>query len=93
MPRAANKLFLLTRLLRGVTFLERKMPMQTQISTHTPLARRDQQVLSSRLHGREFLLTRLLRGVTKQNSICAETPRFLLTRLLRGVTRSPRKSL
>ena len=36
--------FLLTRLLRGVTYMKRQRITNDQISTHTPLARRDKAI-------------------------------------------------
>ena len=73
--------------MRGVTFW--KMPTATwsQISTHTPHARRDMIIKLIAQETREFQLTRLMRGVTafivgdKRRLL-----RFQLTRLMRGVT-------
>ena len=57
-------LFLLTRLMRGVTQGKCVLGRIFSISTHTPHARRDivRSVLISDRH--KFLLTRLMRGVT-----------------------------
>ena len=45
-PRGMPVLFLLTRLLRGVTFQMTLYGVMTVISTHTPLARRDNTLYS-----------------------------------------------
>ena len=57
-----------------------------EISTHTPLARRDSSRYWSIFFLSQFLLTRLLRGVTIYILITIPPQGFLLTRLLRGVT-------
>ena len=59
-----DRKFQLTRLMRGVTLLRRKLIDQIEISTHTPHARRDllPGLLSFLL--KTFQLTRLMRGVT-----------------------------
>ena len=56
--------FLLTRLLRGVTVPIVRIARQLNISTHTPLARRDLNEWYQCTLLTLFLLTRLLRGVT-----------------------------
>ena len=57
-------IFLLTRLMRGVTSDALYKQYTGLISTHTPHARRDRKLIADipRLTG--FLLTRLMRGVT-----------------------------
>ena len=59
-----NLEFLLTRLMRGVTFINRSFLTDINISTHTPHARRDavRRALTTAVN--QFLLTRLMRGVT-----------------------------
>ena len=82
--------FLLTRLLRGVTDDNQTIAHFGDISTHTPLARRDRSTARNMKQPAAFLLTRLLRGVTP--GISGLKPWyiiFLLTRLLRGVTVQP----
>ena len=59
--------------------------MWSQISTHTPLARRDIAFWPDLLLV-QFLLTRLSRGVTRSLSRPKLLDGFLLTRLSRGVT-------
>ena len=60
--------------------------MHREISTHTPLARRDFMCLIG-LSGRiGFLLTRLLRGATFPHIARAMSRAFLLTRPMRGAT-------
>ena len=78
--------FLLTRLLRGVTFSWRPIQGNSLISTHTPLARRDTNAKTEITSHVKFLLTRLLRGVTFNTDGFIRPRQFLLTRLLRGVT-------
>ena len=56
------------------------------ISTHTPLARRDPGTIQHFIRKEEFLLTRLSRGVTEADDSSACLASFLLTRLSRGVT-------
>ena len=56
--------FLLTRLLRGVTIQLNGLFNDFFISTHTPLTRRDNRVIANFPIATKFLLTRLLRGVT-----------------------------
>ena len=62
-----DKLFLLTRPLRGVTILSNASLLSTLISTHTPLARRDVFTIARSVYFNPFLLTRPLRGVTTKN--------------------------
>ena len=63
------------------------MHKPAEISTHTPLARRDFIVSAPLNLFFTFLLTRLLRGVTQPaRSRRSYRSSFLLTRLLRGVT-------
>ena len=57
-----------------------------QISTHTPLARRDAFPRSACVSLCSFLLTRLSRGVTVKRLNAPVVAEFLLTRLSRGVT-------
>ena len=78
--------FLLTRLLRGVTQNFVTHTEFEEISTHTPLARRDRAGQNIRAGIERFLLTRLLRGVTACRYKYQSSLVFLLTRLLRGVT-------
>ena len=73
--------FLLTRPLRDVTMLVYIVQPLPFISTHTPLAGRDQQCRQPFLLDRKFLLTRPLRDVTHcslllaaQNLISTHTP-------------------
>ena len=62
---AGTGIFLLTRLLRGVTKdTAGKGKYRSHISTHTPLARRDAGKKGQSQISQKFLLTRLLRGVT-----------------------------
>ena len=78
--------FLLTRLSRGVTTIPTDTTTELDISTHTPLARRDPLRIYER-PDHIFLLTRLSRGVTgfhRQQPL--RIYEFLLTRLSRGVT-------
>ena len=56
------------------------------ISTHTPLARRDNAEAVCTVGSNAFLLTRLSRGVTLLQVRRASLILFLLTRLSRGVT-------
>ena len=82
-------LFLLTRLLRGATTHYLSPHFQQPISTHTPLARRDEKLYFSRTSS-GFLLTRLLRGATScKYRRATYFKQFLLTRLLRGATPRP----
>ena len=60
-----NKIFLLTRLMRGVTTFSLSNLGTSLISTHTPHARRDDYYRNKFAEDRKFLLTRLMRGVTK----------------------------
>ena len=63
MRQLCSKTFLLTRLLRGATGPRQSGKTTMLISTHAPLARRDEaQILA--LATAIFLLTRLLRGAT-----------------------------
>ena len=79
-------MFLLTRPSRGVTEHIQLFSGRYQVSTHTPLAGRDDVFPSADKPFREFLLTRPSRGVTKlRNDHCAVCV-FLLTRPSRGVT-------
>ena len=57
-------LFLLTRPLRDVTVISFVMNSTGDISTHTPLAGRDWNVLFKTNSNTKFLLTRPLRDVT-----------------------------
>ena len=66
---AQANLFLLTRLMRGVTGFCNRHNGDGRISTHTPHARRDRRVMALGRGPGRFLLTRLMRGVTY-------TPRF-----------------
>ena len=81
-----SRKFLLTRLLRGATFVCMKYGIYCIISTHTPLARRDFLLLRILMALLSFLLTRLLRGATCILLILISIIQFLLTRLLRGAT-------
>ena len=65
--------FLLTRLLRGVTAAAGRQPRRRGISTHTPLARRDDDVGVFVNSHFKFLLTRLLRGVTGTKAAVVKT--------------------
>ena len=56
------------------------------ISTHTPLAGRDQSAISDAYGEQLFLLTRPLRDVTGYPGLWLIFPSFLLTRPLRDVT-------
>ena len=56
------------------------------ISTHTPHARRDCQLLYVLLSIPIFQLTRLMRGVTARSTVRQRHSVFQLTRLMRGVT-------
>ena len=56
--------FLLTRPLRDVTKAAYRMSQMEKISTHTPLAGRDQYLPDHIQHYQRFLLTRPLRDVT-----------------------------
>ena len=78
--------FLLTRLLRGATQTERMKRPSWMISTHTPLARRDERNVKRNFERFQFLLTRLLRGATAFQPAGTMSWTFLLTRLLRGAT-------
>ena len=62
---------------------------QSQISTHTPHARRD--IWSKTLYRKSlrFQLTRLMRGVTLSRQRSEYAILFQLTRLMRGVTSAP----
>ena len=77
--------FLLTRLLRGVTFaLQRQACAQQFLLTR--LLRGVTSTVRTASWPRLFLLTRLLRGVTSWPAAFNIACVFLLTRLLRGVT-------
>ena len=56
--------FQLTRLMRGVTFVQIPTFKKLRISTHTPHARRDRIAVITRQLIQLFQLTRLMRGVT-----------------------------
>ena len=59
-----DEIFQLTRLMRGVTLCEHFNAKLMNISTHTPHARRDSNLLFLAILAAEFQLTRLMRGVT-----------------------------
>ena len=63
-PFPSSELFLLTRLMRGVTKWQDNSFSILWISTHTPHARRDDEPMARRKGLIGFLLTRLMRGVT-----------------------------
>ena len=76
-----NITFLLTRLMRGVTFTQKDYIVRFVISTHTPHARRDAPSSVAGTLRCVFLLTRLMRGVTtlvknitQQEKISTHTP-------------------
>ena len=79
-------LFLLTRLLRGVTFVIKTHFNIIQISTHTPLARRDREKRKIQKHESISTHTPLARRDTAPAFERSIFMAFLLTRLLRGVT-------
>ena len=56
--------FQLTRLMRGVTADNLMLELGEKISTHTPHARRDENIYKVEVWIWEFQLTRLMRGVT-----------------------------
>ena len=64
-----NKIFLLTRLMRGVTTFSLSNLGTSLISTHTPHARRDDYYRNKFAEDRKFLLTRLMRGVTELRDV------------------------
>ena len=72
--------------MRGVTHLAAEPLDKTDISTHTPHARRDILQPQSAPTGKQFQLTRLMRGVTADEIKITGTIEFQLTRLMRGVT-------
>ena len=78
--------FLLTRPLRDVTFTEAILCGTTAISTHTPLAGRDNLLVDDKIPISLFLLTRPLRDVTRIWGHGIQDLIFLLTRPLRDVT-------
>ena len=87
----AKTAFLLTRLLRGATWSTDETESLYDISTHTPLARRDDlRVLSPKLaldfYSHASCEARHLRKISI-NALNA----FLLTRLLRGATSDPER--
>ena len=61
---SAALVFLLTRLMRGVTAWDNDGGVLAIISTHTPHARRDIMRGENQSIHIPFLLTRLMRGVT-----------------------------
>ena len=63
----AITIFLLTRLMRGVTIRTVQFTVPARISTHTPHARRDDINSIFAFSHCVFLLTRLMRGVTLKN--------------------------
>ena len=79
-------LFLLTRPLRDVTGDRLKKDQRTRISTHTPLAGRDESQITGTASSYAFLLTRPLRDVTGYHGLFQLYHGFLLTRPLRDVT-------
>ena len=81
-------IFLLTLPMRGATGTVVIHTLVIRISTHTPLARRDNLQPYETVYYWKFLLTRLLRGATKDKEHGGNEMKFLLTRLLRGATRN-----
>ena len=63
-PSLTKSPFLLTRLLRGATCAFNDSILTDEISTHTPLARRDRRRAGLVRIDSEFLLTRPMRGAT-----------------------------
>ena len=83
--------FLLTRPLRGATRLLAKNPSQFWISTHTPLAGRDQQHLSQ-CHKRFHFYSHAPCGARPHvQGVLGACLSFLLTRPLRGATDGRRR--
>ena len=80
--------FLLTRPSRDVTEEGSVQYYALSISTHTPLAGRDNLNLSVQEHDFTFLLTRPSRDVTRTRSVISPIGIFLLTRPSRDVTHS-----
>ena len=80
--------FLLTRPVRGATLPWNASRIFGNISTHTPLARRDSSSNISSMLSLSFLLTRPMRGATSSKHGWRVSAQFLLTRLLRGATMS-----
>ena len=78
--------FLLTRPLRDVTGILLLSFQISSISTHTPLAGRDNISTCRNAQKNEFLLTRPLRDVTRSGDYDNAALEFLLTRPLRDVT-------
>ena len=83
---ATTDKFLLTCLLRGMTFTIAIGSISAIVSTHMPLARHDDHCHQILHIIQWFLLTCLLRGMTLRKTILIRTLRFLLTCLLRGMT-------
>ncbi len=65
-------LFQLTRLLRGATAPFKQLVTFVFISTHTPLARRDEPNVTNIDNSQSFQLTRLLRGATMRTKAISE---------------------
>ena len=80
--------FLLTRPSRDVTFWKKHRLHHRWISTHTPLAGRDNINFYNKLAVLRFLLTRPSRDVTIFLVLSTSFHRFLLTRPSRDVTSS-----
>ena len=72
--------------MRGVTLQVLSSIFRQKISTHTPHARRDLDLLRTFFFFARFQLTRLMRGVTKAMETTRKDRLFQLTRLMRGVT-------
>ena len=78
--------FLLTRLLRGATILSSFCLLSNQISTHTPLARRDEAEEEAFAAYIDFYSHASCEARPYCLGALERVKRFLLTRLLRGAT-------
>ena len=78
--------FLLTRLLRGATYIRQNERVAIRISTHTPLARRDHAITYTCDATHISTHTPLARRDLAVRILILMTLSFLLTRLLRGAT-------
>ena len=78
--------FLLTRPLRDVTGLSRWQVAPRVVSTHTPLAGRDDFLAARNLYGTDVSTHTPLAGRDQVRSCSALMDAFLLTRPLRDVT-------
>ena len=85
-PEVQKIVFLLTRLMRGVTFAYRRIVGKLKISTHTPHARRDADMLEKVLSAVISTHTPHARRDPVPEKLVKSVTAFLLTRLMRGVT-------